>query len=257
MPSPGTSDAETGQAKLRVLVTRPREDAESLVAALNERGHRVVLEPLLTIVPRSTVDWPQGHTAAQALLITSANGLRAFAALDARRSLPVYAVGDASAAAARAAGFDKVTSAAGDVEDLARRVRDALRPQDGPLLHPAASKRAGDLKGLLEAAGFRVLRAILYDSQAASRLSPALRQALTSELIGVATFFSPRTAATFASLVTEAGLDGACRGVVALCLSDAVAQQVSGLPWRSIAVAARPDQNALLARLDALALSGE
>ncbi|WP_299618098.1 uroporphyrinogen-III synthase [Pelagibius sp.] len=240
-----------------MLVTRPREDAESLVAALNERGHRVVVEPLLTIVPRSAVDWPQGHAAAQALLITSANGLRAFAGLDTRRKLPVYAVGDASAAAARAAGFDKVTSAAGDVEDLARCVRDALRPQDGPLLHPAASKRAGDLKGLLEAAGFRVLRAILYDSQAVSRLSPELRQALTSELIDVATFFSPRTAASFASLVAEAGLDGACRRAVALCLSDAVAQQVSGLPWRSIAVAARPDQDALLVRLDALAQSGE
>ena len=257
MPSPGTSDAETGKAKLRVLVTRPREDAESLVAALSARGHRVVLEPLLTIVPRSAVDWPRGHTAAQALLITSANGLRAFAGLDTRRLLPVYAVGDASAAAARAAGFGKVTSAAGDVEDLARCVRDALRPEDGPLLHPAASKRAGDLKSLLEDAGFRVLRAILYDSQAASRLSPELRQALTSDLIDVATFFSPRTAATFASLVAEAGLDGACRGAVALCLSDAVAQQVSGLPWRSIAVAARPDQDALLVRLDALALNGE
>lgn len=256
MPSARTSGGQARHSGARVVVTRPREDAESLVAALRARGHQPLIEPMLTIVPREAIDWPSGHEAAQALLITSANGLRAFARLDPRR-LPVFAVGDASAAAARAAGFTEVASAAGTVEDLAALVRERLRPGDGPLFQPAASRLAGDLKGALESGGFRVLRAVLYDAEAATGLSKSLRDQLNSGLIDAVTFFSPRTAATFASLIGEAGLFKTCEKVAAVCLSGAVARQISGLPWDSVTVADRPDQAALLARLDALVTKGE
>ena len=150
---------------MRVLVTRPREDAAGLVAALAARGHEALVEPLLTIVPRDIVDWPAGHELAQALLVTSANGVRAFARADGRRGLPVFAVGDASAAAARSLGFEAVVSAAGTVEDLAALVAARVDRAAGPLLHPAAGALAGDLQGALAAAGFEVLRVVLYDAR--------------------------------------------------------------------------------------------
>lgn len=238
---------------MRVLVTRPREDAAPLLAALAARGHEAAPEPLLTITPRERVDWPQGHEGAQALLITSANGVRAFAALESRRGLPVFAVGEASAAAARDLGFSQVTSAAGDVADLAALVAAILDPAAGPLLHPAAGKLAGDLQGALAAAGFTVLRAVLYDAVPAAALSAACTRALEGGSIDVVTFFSPRTAAGFVRLVAAADLSQACGRVTALCLSPAVAAEISGLSWRRTLVAARPEQDALLAALDTLA----
>ncbi|MGD1880325.1 MAG: uroporphyrinogen-III synthase [Kiloniellaceae bacterium] len=244
---------------MRILVTRPREDAAGLVADLEARGHAVVLEPLLTIVPRDgvdsrdSVDWPQGHEDAQALLVTSANGLRAFARLDTRRALPVYAVGDASAAAARDLGFRHVVSAAGNVEALAALVQGKLDPAGGPLLHPAAGQRAGDLQGALGAAGFTVLRAVLYDAVPLAALTPACAEAFADGSIDAATFFSPRTATGFVSLIRAAGLTAAGRQVTAGCLSDAVAAALSGIAWRRVVVAQRPDQAALLAVIDAQA----
>ncbi|MGF1628874.1 MAG: uroporphyrinogen-III synthase [Kiloniellaceae bacterium] len=235
---------------MRVLVTRPREDAAGLVAALAANGHEVVLEPLLTIVPRAQPDWPAGHEQAQALLITSANGARAFARLDSRRDLPVYAVGDASAAEASALGFRQVVSAAGDVEDLAALVRRCLDPGAGPLLHPAAGRLAGDLQGALAAAGFVVLRAVLYDAVMADALSPETTRIINDGLIDVVTFFSPRTAAAFVSLIQAADLTPACRKIAVLCLSPAVAAELSGVAWRRVCVAALPAQSALVAALD-------
>jgi len=237
---------------MRVLVTRPREDAAPLVAALEARGHEALLEPLLTILPRDRVDWPDGHAAAQALLATSANGLRAFARRDPRRDLAVFAVGDASAAAARDLGFSTVASAAGDVADLAALVSARLDPAAGPLLHPAAGRLAGDLQGALAQAGFTVLRVVLYDARPAAALSAACVDALTAGTVDAVALFSPRTAASFAGLVSAAGLAPACRGVTALCLSEAVAAQVAGLAWRAVAIAERPDLGALLAQLDSL-----
>ncbi|MEQ8357558.1 MAG: uroporphyrinogen-III synthase [Kiloniellaceae bacterium] len=237
---------------MRVLVTRPREDAVSLVAALEARGHDVLVEPLLTITLRQDVDWPPGHWDAQALLATSANGVRAFARVDGRRGLPVFAVGDASAAVARSLGFGEVVSAAGDVADLADRVIELLDPAAGPLLHPAASSLAGNLQASLGAAGFSVLRAVTYDAVPATALTDRCILAFDNGLIDAATFFSPRTAAAFARLIEAAGLSQACRRVVALCLSEAVEAQIAGLCWRRIAVAARPEQTALLAEFDAM-----
>ena len=107
---------------LRALVTRPEEDAAPLAAALAERGIEVTVEPLLAIRP--IADAPIDLAGVQALLFTSANGARCFAALAAERGiagwreLPVFTVGDASAAAARAAGFGRVESAGGDTVTL-------------------------------------------------------------------------------------------------------------------------------------------
>ena len=109
---------------MKALVTRPLEDAAPLVRALADRGIETIVAPLLAIAALLDAARRLGDAliGAQALLFTSANGARIFAAASPRRELPVFAVGDASAAAARIAGFRTVTSAGGDVTDLAALV---------------------------------------------------------------------------------------------------------------------------------------
>ncbi len=241
---------------LRALVTRPEEDAAPLAAALAERGVEVSVEPLLTIRP--IPDAPIDLREVQALLFTSANGVRSLAALAAERNLPgwrdlpAFAVGDASAAAARAAGFARVESAGADVTALARLVIDRLDPKAGPLFHAAGSAVAGDLAGMLTEAGFTLRREMLYAAKPAEQLSPATVTALANGDFDLALFFSPRTAATFATLARAAG-DGVvngCAAAAAVCLSPAVAAAARELPWREVRVAARPELPALLELID-------
>lgn len=234
---------------MRILITRPRLDAESFAATLVSRGIDVTVEPLLTIqpVPAPVIDLE----GVQAVLFTSANGVRCFADADPRRDLRGLAVGDGSAAAAREAGFTQVENAAGDVASLATLVTDRLRPGDGALLHAAGSSLAGDLKGQLEAAGFTVKRTTLYDAIPAPELSPATLMNLRLGGIDAVTLFSPRSARGFADLWRKAQApDGATQGlqkVTALCLSAAVAREIKDLDWRRIEIAAHPDIESLLA----------
>jgi uroporphyrinogen-III synthase len=188
----------------------------------------------------------------QALVFTSANGVRAFAGIEKRRDLPVFAVGDASAAAARDAGFAEVRSAAGDVDDLAKLVAGALEPGGGAIFHPAAREMAGDLKGALEQAGFTLNRAVLYKAEAARALTPGTIEALRQGRIGAVAFFSPRSAVTFVRLAEAADIAGACGGSEAICLSPSVARQAEALSWRAVRVAERPNQDALIACFDAI-----
>ncbi len=229
---------------MRLLITRPREDAEPLAAALGERGIEAVLEPLMSItdVDASDLD-PDG---VQALLITSANGIRAFARRHSRRDIAVFAVGDASARTAFELGFAEVRSAAGDVDALAALVRDKLDSGAGALLHIAGSHVAGDLSGLLEAAGFDVRRQVLYQATAAEKLSPVTVDELKSGTLDGVLLFSPRTAELFVKLAAAAGLEEACRPLVAYCLSQAVADNAEALTWRRVMVASEPNQQSLL-----------
>ena len=137
---------------MRILITRPIEDAKPLADALAERGIEVLIEPLLEI--RHLEDAEIDLTGVQALLFTSANGVRAFAALSPRRDLKVLTVGDGSADAARQAGFATVESAKGDVEALAALVVDRLKAEDGTLFHAAGTVTASDLKTRLEGLGY-------------------------------------------------------------------------------------------------------
>jgi uroporphyrinogen-III synthase len=236
---------------MRVLITRPWEDAAPLAAELVARGHETLIEPLLTIVPRPDAEIDlQG---VQALVFTSANGARVFAGLSPRRNLPVYAVGDSTAEAARGEGFAEVESAGGDVEALAAVIEAGLDPAEGTLFQAAARHVAGDLQGRLEAAGFAVRRVALYDAEPIPALSPAAVAALRDGCIDAIVFFSPRTGETFVRLMSEANLAGACGGWHAICLSQAVADQVGEIPWRSVQVADRPTRAGLLDSLAAVA----
>ena len=236
---------------LRALVTRPEEDAAPLAAALAERGIEVTAEPLLTIRP--VADAVIDLSGVQALLFTSANGVRAFAGLSTIRDLPVFAVGDATAATAREHGFAQVESASGDVAALARLVQSRLNPSDGALFHAAGSAVAGDLAGLLEQSGFALRRQMLYEAKPAEQLSPATVAKLANGELDLVLFFSPRTAATFVMLARAAGEDvvQGCGKTIAICLSPAVAAAAGELSWRDLRAAARPELPALLDLIDA------
>jgi len=233
---------------MRALITRPRTDAAELERALRRRGVQTMIEPMLEVewMPDAEVDL----AGVQGLLFTSSNGVRAFAAFSDRRDIRAFAVGDATARTCEEAGFAEVLSAGGNVDDLANLVIRSCRPEEGRLVHVAGSVTAGDLAGALQAAAFRVTRVPFYRARPVTALSDALRRALQGGGLDLALFFSPRTASTFVSLVRAAGLEGACKGVVAFCLSPAVARRAGDISWRRVVVAGEPTQAALLAALD-------
>lgn len=234
---------------MRVLITRPLEDAAPLAAQLHALGHTTFVEPLIDIV---FADGPEiDLTGVQALAFTSANGARAAARRTTARTVPVLAVGPATAAAARSLGFTNVTESAGDgVAGLAATIRATLDPSAGALLHVTGTVTAGDLKASLVPQGFVVRVQRLYEARAALNLSGALVAELDGGLIDTALFFSPRTADLFATLVRAANLEAKCAKLCALALSPAVAKALAPLPFRTVEAAAHPTTDALLARLD-------
>jgi uroporphyrinogen-III synthase len=230
---------------MRILVTRPRGDAEDTAAKLVARGHQAVMAPLLDIQIRTGEEIALDDV--QAVLITSANGVRALATRTKRRDVKVLAVGAQSAIAARELGFADVEDAGGDAQALAGLAIAFLKPQGGALLHASGAETRGHLADLLSMRGFSVRSEVLYDAVAATTLPPEARTALVEGALDAALFFSPRTAGIFTDIVARGRLKDACRGLDALCISEPTAFELQSLPFRQIRVAASPTQDVLLA----------
>jgi uroporphyrinogen-III synthase len=228
---------------MRVLITRPREDGEALAARLAEAGHQAVLAPLLRT---RWFDGPALELAGiAAILVTSANGVRALVRRTARRDLPLFAVGPQTAEEARAAGFARVENADGDAMALADAVPRWLAPDAGTLLHACGAEGAATLSDALRARGYAIRREILYAVEALE-LPPQAAAALAEGTIDAVLLFSPRSARIFDA--QSAGLPLA--KVTALCISPATAAALPANRFAAIRVAARPNQASLLALLD-------
>jgi uroporphyrinogen-III synthase len=228
---------------MRILVTRPVEDGEEIAARLRAMGHQPLLAPLLRT---DFQDGPEpDFTGVQAILASSANGIRALMRRTARRDLAIFAVGPQTAEEAQRAGFTTVENANGDARALAEATARWTTPDKGALLHVCGEEAPGTLADTLTSRGFTVRRCALYAVHAASNLPPQAQAALAQRAVDGALFFSPRSARVFCDLA--AGLPLA--GITAFCISPVTAQALEGRGFGRIAAAAAPNQAAWLARL--------
>jgi uroporphyrinogen-III synthase len=228
-----------------VLITRPQTGAADTAARVTALGLHPVVAPLLGICALSAA-LPSAERV-QAVLIASGNALPGFPA--AYHSLPLLAVGDASAAAARAAGFEGVLSADGDAAALIALVGRQCDPGGRPLLLAAGRGQSMKLAAGLRALGFRVIRHAVYAAIPVRALPAAAIMALRDGSLRAALFFSAETARQFARLLIRSGLCEAVCGVDACAIGEPAAAAIQALPWRRVLCAAKPTQDAMLALL--------
>jgi uroporphyrinogen-III synthase len=234
-----------------ILLTRPEAESVAFAGAVSNRwpGAFTFRHLPLTRIEREAV--VPDLSGVQALLFTSANGVRAFAAASERRDLPALCVGEGTAAAARLEGMP-AESAGGDAGALSALAALAWQPGAGDYLHVRGRDTTGDLAGALAAEGIGVREAVLYDARAISAVPVETAQALEEGRPALALFFSPRAASLFAAFAAEAAQAGrgwALGRMTALAISRAAGQPVAGAGFRQVIAAPAPDRDGMLAAL--------
>ncbi len=228
---------------MRLLVTRPEEEGRRTAEALRAQGHEVLLAPLLRIEPIPNADF--GPPPWSAILISSANAARAVAAHPRKGelvALPLLAVGERSAEAAREAGFADVTSAGGDAKDLARAAAARFAGRSAPLLYLAGEDRAADLSA--ELGELRVRAVVVYRAIKAESLPPTLQAALAAGWLEGVLHYSRRSAEAYLALAQAAGLRRKALAPLHYCLSARIAAALAEAP--DVRIAAEPNEAALL-----------
>ncbi len=206
-----------------LLILRPEPGAAATAERVRAMGLVPIVSPLFRIVP---LDWEVPDRACDAVLMTSANAARS---LDGRvdRAAPVYAVGAATAEAARDAGFATVTPGRGDVAQIVKR---ATADGVGSLLHLTGMDRTG-----FDPEGLRIEVRAIYVAEPVDP-GTAFGEALAQG--AVALLHSARAARRFRELAGP--------GYRIAAISPAV-KAAAGLGWEQAVSAGQPTDDALLA----------
>jgi uroporphyrinogen-III synthase len=240
---------------MAVLVTRPHPDDETTAASLRARGFEVLRAPMLRFEPVAVHE--DINARYSAVIVTSANALRGIEPhLKGHRmlELPLFAVGEHTAKAARRAGFTHVVSANGDAANLRDLVLASLRAKElkkaSTLLYLAGAEIARDLASELEESGFRVVVQTTYKMIAVKSLPPETCDAFAANRVEAVLHYSQRSARAFLDAARAAGVEISALAIPQCCISAAVASVVRDAGAMQVVVAATPDENALFEALE-------
>jgi uroporphyrinogen-III synthase len=220
---------------MRIWITRAQPEAQATADRVRALRHEPVVAPVLEVQPAGEAPDLAGIGA---LAFTSRNGARALAALCLERNLPVFTVGDATAAAAREAGFTEVVSASGDVASLVAVIAERRAALNGQVLYAAPEEPAGDLVAALAARGVPARAHTVYRTAPAEFAPPAD--------VDVVLLHSAKAARRLAD---HPDLAAAAPTMTAICISPAAAEPLSGLGFREVLTASSPNESAMIEAL--------
>jgi uroporphyrinogen-III synthase len=241
---------------MRLLVTRPEPAASALAAELAALGHEPVLQPLLEF---RCLDFdPAPLKGANALIFTSANGVRALAQkidIGTLKAPTAFCVGQETARCARLAGFPHVVDAAGTAKELGSMIVSRAE-KEAKLVHVTGEHQAFDFSQALAHNGRYISTLCVYGMTARGALDPGLADNLKAGGIGGVLLMSPRTAEIFVSLCRLQDLLDCAKALHYYCLSSSVAEKLIPLDPTHVHTAAGPNLPALLALLSPLPTPG-
>ncbi len=238
---------------MRILVTRPEAAGERTAARLAGLGHEAILLPLSIAVNTPENARQALERGPSCLAITSAETINTLAMLgESLRpflDIPVFAVGSATAQAAREKGFAKVHSADGTAEDLAACLVSAKAAREGHVLYLAGYPRSDRLETTLRHHGIGVKTAECYQMQPIHYTDQDLQRRFGTMMPDVILLYSRETALLFFGLPSFAGTYDSLKDSAILCLSRNVAAVVPQELKPGIKIADRPNEPALFALL--------
>jgi uroporphyrinogen-III synthase len=162
--------------------------------------------------------------------------------------LPLLAVGERTADAARASGFSGATSAGGDSLMLVGHVVRSL-PAGSRLAYLCGRVRTGSLAERLRRGGFAVTVVETYDTLPVERSADEAAKALGSQAVDAALLYSANAAVLFARFLGARETAPLVRQARLLCISQRAAQALPPPAQDRAEIAAAPDETALLALL--------
>ena len=199
----------------------------------------------------------EGEADYGAVIVTSANALRGIApqlASSPLLKLPLFAVGEHTASAARSAGFENVIPANGDAGSLRDLVAASVKTKElkkaSTLLYLAGADLARDLAGELGERGFTVVTHTTYRMAAVKSLPREVCDAFANNRIEAVLHYSRRSARAFLEAARAEGVEITALATPQCCISDGVAAVVRDAGASQVMVAASPDENALFGALD-------
>jgi len=224
---------------MHILLTRPYFQSLATQKELEASGNTVSFSPVLNIQQCEFDETIFGRSAG--FIVTSANAAVQLCMRDeVDLSLPIFAVGPATAAPLINAGFVNVHIAEGDAESLIPVILKRQSPSQGMLTYLSGQNVTEDIADTLQSHGYQAKRVIVYKASPIQRLPEATQNLFLQREVDIVVFMSYRTALHFTKLIEDAGWSNHLEHIKAVCMSEQVVKGLNTKHWQDIYVSQAP-----------------
>jgi uroporphyrinogen-III synthase len=239
----------------KIVLLRSEDENTEMADFIVSKDFEPLTEPIL-IINDLEADYSPIKKGSP-LIFTSAHGVRVLANHVKERDNPVYAVGRNTEAAARQEGFFQVETGEGGVENLADMLVSSLKDTKETPVYIRAADISHDLRRILHQKGVSIAEITAYSAEPAQNLSLSLLQSLDRREVGAILFYSKRGGEVFSGLIEQYARSVRLKSIKALCISEAVLQSVSVLPFRQCLVAPTADRHGMMKLVEEISVNEE
>ncbi|MCT4635732.1 MAG: uroporphyrinogen-III synthase [Rickettsiales bacterium] len=223
---------------MKILITRPIDEAIILAKELTNFGHHPVINPLLEIELFQNINF-KNFDKYEAIIITSKNAIKAI--VNADKKLKLFVIGEHSTEFARSLGFINSIYAGANIEEL----KNFIQPYSN-LLYLSGVDISDDLSSLNK----KITRLEVYKAKIIESASNEFIKFIQSDNLKLCLFFSKRTAQIFLNHIKKYKLESYCDRIISLSLSDNINNSLKGLNLHSYYVSKDPSLKSIMNSID-------
>ena len=217
---------------MHILLTRPLEDCLEMILKFKSLGHQVSHLPLLEI---NKVDYhEESFLDIKAIIFTSANAVKYLNLKKTNKNVLCFCVGNATEKKARSAGFQKVISADGNVENLKELILQYFDPKAGKMIYVSGENISIDLDKELLNEGYNVKRIINYRTIHRKKFDEKFINELKQNLPDIIYVYSQNSASSFLNFIKVNQTESLWMNTNLMCIGEKTSSILNEIKWKKI-----------------------
>ena len=232
---------------MHIVITRPIEDAISLIERLNQSGHSTTHLPLIEIKKLETKKINLENY--KAIIFTSSNAVRFMNVEKFNLKIRCFCVGIATERAAKQAGFINTYSSEGTVDSLIELVIRTQDKKSGKLLYLSSEFISKDLDKDLINNGYSVERISNYTSVPIEKIDDNVLKSFKKNFPDVFFIYSTKSAKNLFNLINKYSLLNLVTQSNLMCISDRVFLELKQIKWKKAFIFSPGEEEFLLRKI--------
>ena len=217
---------------MHILFTRPLEDSHELILKFQSLGHNVSHLPLIEIegIKIDLVNFSDF----KGIIFTSSNAIKYLDINNIDKKINCFCVGTATEKKARAAGFQNVFAAEGNVNNLKELILQNFDISEGKLLYVSGEIISDNLDEQLISKGYSVERVINYKANPIIKYDENFMENLKSKMPEIVYIYSQNSAINFLKVIKDYQLETLWMNTNLMCIGEKASSILNEIKWKKI-----------------------
>jgi len=217
---------------MHILFTRPLEDSHEMILKFQSLGHNVSHLPLIKIegIKINLVNFSDF----KGVIFTSSNAIKYLDVKNIDKKINCFCVGTSTEKKARAAGFQNVFAAEGNVGNLKELILQNFDISEGKLLYVSGEIISDNLDEQLISKGYSVERVINYKANPIIKYDENFIENLKSKMPEIVYIYSQNSAINFLKVIKNYQLETLWMNTNLMCIGEKASSILNEIKWKKI-----------------------